>query len=172
MNPVRIGFVLRLAGASKTAVNSKNVIRNTSALQKCFFSTSRPVSSEFRRALDSFKSRNATILAACLGFGAVGIYSFQRGKNSHKAQVANSIESSLGTNIPDAKPTRRIRGSVDNKKLKLTLYQYQSCPFCCKVRAYLDFKGLSYDVVEVNSVSRKELNWSKYKKVVNFDNCF
>ena len=171
MNPVRIGFVLRLAGASRTAVNSKNVVRDTSALQKCFFSTSRPVSS-FRQMADKLKTHNATLIAACLGIGAVSIYSFKKRKNFNKAAAANSIESSLATNIPDAKPTRRIRGSVDNNKLKLTLYQYQSCPFCCKVRAYLDFKGLSYDVVEVNSLSRKDLNWSKYKKVDNFNNRF
>ena len=49
--------------------------------------------------------------------------------------------------------------------LKLSLYQYQTCPFCTKVRTYLDYKGISYDVVEVNSVKRKEMKWSKYKKV-------
>ncbi|ESO04932.1 hypothetical protein HELRODRAFT_78591 [Helobdella robusta] len=64
------------------------------------------------------------------------------------------------------KVTKRIRSNTDNNhNLKLTLYQYQSCPFCCKVRAYLDFKGLSYDIVEVNSVTQKEIKWSSYKKV-------
>lgn len=33
------------------------------------------------------------------------------------------------------------------------------------MRAFLDFKGLSYDVVEVNSMTKKELDWSTYKKV-------
>ena len=59
----------------------------------------------------------------------------------------------------------QIRSKTDSTGLKLMLYQYQSCPFCCKVRAYLDYHGFSYDVVEVNSVLRSEIQWSKYKKV-------
>ena len=59
----------------------------------------------------------------------------------------------------------KVRSNTDSTGLKLTLYQYQSCPFCCKVRAYLDNRGFSYDVVEVNSVWRTEIRWSKYKKV-------
>jgi len=53
----------------------------------------------------------------------------------------------------------------DDSGLTLTLYQYQTCPFCCKVRAFLDYYGISYDVIEVNPVLRKELKWSAYKKV-------
>ena len=49
--------------------------------------------------------------------------------------------------------------------LKITLYQYATCPFCCKVRAYLDYYGYTYDIVEVNSITRKQVNWSTYKKV-------
>ncbi len=59
----------------------------------------------------------------------------------------------------------QIKHDTDMTGLKLTLYQYQTCPFCCKLRSYLDYYGFSYDVVEVNSVSRKQLKWSKYKKV-------
>ena len=33
------------------------------------------------------------------------------------------------------------------------------------MRAFLDFSGLSYDVVEVNSVTKKQVSWSDYKKV-------
>ena len=39
------------------------------------------------------------------------------------------------------------------------------CPFCKKVRAFLDFSGLSYDVVEVNPVTKQQCSWSAYKKV-------
>jgi glutaredoxin len=48
---------------------------------------------------------------------------------------------------------------------KLTLYQYVTCPFCCKVRAYLNYNRIPYDIVEVNSVMRSETKWSIYKKV-------
>uniref|UniRef100_A0A1A8QKM1 Prostaglandin E synthase 2-like n=3 Tax=Nothobranchius TaxID=28779 RepID=A0A1A8QKM1_9TELE len=49
--------------------------------------------------------------------------------------------------------------------LKLTLYQYKTCPFCSKVRAFLDYYGLEYDIVEVNPVMRQEIKWSSYRKV-------
>jgi len=49
--------------------------------------------------------------------------------------------------------------------LKITLFQYQTCPFCCKARAFLDYFGFAYDVIEVNSVLRTQVKWSKYKKV-------
>ncbi|XP_068455008.1 prostaglandin E synthase 2 [Clinocottus analis] len=49
--------------------------------------------------------------------------------------------------------------------VKLTLYQYKTCPFCSKVRAFLDYHGLQYEIVEVNPVMRKEIKWSVYRKV-------
>lgn len=59
----------------------------------------------------------------------------------------------------------KIRIPGDSSGLKLTLYQYQTCPFCCKVRAFLDYYGISYDVVEVDPVLRQSIKWSMYKKV-------
>ncbi|XP_055456706.1 prostaglandin E synthase 2 isoform X2 [Psammomys obesus] len=49
--------------------------------------------------------------------------------------------------------------------LQLTLYQYKTCPFCSKVRAFLDFHSLPYKVVEVNPVRRAEIKFSSYRKV-------
>lgn len=49
--------------------------------------------------------------------------------------------------------------------MKLTLYQYKTCPFCSKVRAFLDYYGLPYEIVEVNPVMRQEIKWSTYRKV-------
>ena len=39
----------------------------------------------------------------------------------------------------------------------VTLYQFELCPYCHKVRAGLDLKGISYRKVEVNPMSKKEL---------------
>lgn len=36
------------------------------------------------------------------------------------------------------------------------LYQYETCPFCNKVRAYLDFEGIRYRTVEVNPLTKAE----------------
>ncbi|XP_034027104.1 prostaglandin E synthase 2 [Thalassophryne amazonica] len=49
--------------------------------------------------------------------------------------------------------------------LKLTLYQYKACPFCCKVRTFFDYYGLLYEVVEVNPLMKHEIKWSSYRKV-------
>ncbi|XP_044052080.1 prostaglandin E synthase 2 [Siniperca chuatsi] len=54
---------------------------------------------------------------------------------------------------------------VSGEGLKLTLYQYKTCPFCSKVRAFLDYHGLPYEIVEVNPVMRHEIKWSAYRKV-------
>ena len=50
--------------------------------------------------------------------------------------------------------------------LKVTLFQYQTCPFCCKARAFLDYFGVNYDVIEVNSVLRE---MAKSRLVISFD---
>lgn len=53
----------------------------------------------------------------------------------------------------------------DSTGLDLILFQFQTCPFCCKVRAFLDYSGLSYSVVEVDAVLRQSIKWSPSKKV-------
>lgn len=47
----------------------------------------------------------------------------------------------------------------------ITLYQYQSCPFCSKTRAFLDYYGIKYGKVEVNPLFKREMKFSTYKKV-------
>ncbi|KAI3816225.1 hypothetical protein L1987_15917 [Smallanthus sonchifolius] len=48
---------------------------------------------------------------------------------------------------------------------EIVLYQYESCPFCNKVKAFLDYYDVPYKAVEVNPLSKKEIKWSDYKKV-------
>ncbi|GIW23126.1 MAG: hypothetical protein KatS3mg068_2133 [Candidatus Sericytochromatia bacterium] len=52
-----------------------------------------------------------------------------------------------------------------SKKYDIKLYQYEVCPFCCKVKAYLDYKKLNYEIIEVNPLNKKEIAFSSYKKV-------
>lgn len=63
--------------------------------------------------------------------------------------------------------TRNIQSTQCSSISKplFTLYQYQTCPFCCKTRAVLDYYGFDYKIVEVNPLSRKEIKFSKYRKV-------
>ena len=39
----------------------------------------------------------------------------------------------------------------------LTLYQFELCPYCHKVKAGLELKGIPYRKVEVNPMSKHEL---------------
>ncbi|KAB2082372.1 hypothetical protein ERO13_A05G184900v2 [Gossypium hirsutum] len=48
---------------------------------------------------------------------------------------------------------------------EVVLYQYEACPFCNKVKAFLDYYSIPYKIVEVNPISKKEIKWSDYKKV-------
>lgn len=48
---------------------------------------------------------------------------------------------------------------------QLTLYQYEVCPYCCKVKAFLDYHHVPYSCVEVSPLGKKELSFSDYKKV-------
>lgn len=67
--------------------------------------------------------------------------------------------------MPPIKPTCRIEGPT-KLNFDLTLFQYCSCPFCCKARAFLDYFGVNYNIVEVNPVLRQQLKWSgSYRKV-------
>lgn len=48
----------------------------------------------------------------------------------------------------------------------IVLFQYDVCPFCCKLKAVLDFYKMPYTCVEVGPLFKTELKWSeKYKKV-------
>lgn len=75
----------------------------------------------------------------------------------------------LSPNILNEKPRtsimRKIINPNDKTDLDIILFQFQTCPFCCKVRAFLDFSGLSYSLVEVDAVLRDSIKWSKSKKV-------
>ena len=47
----------------------------------------------------------------------------------------------------------------------LTLYQFDSCPFCWKVKALLNYAKQDYETVEVTPFGMKELDFTDHKKV-------
>ena len=55
--------------------------------------------------------------------------------------------------------------AVDNKP---TLYGFQTCPFCWKVRSLLNWKGVDYSSVEVDPMTKAEIKWANWKSVPVF----
>uniref|UniRef100_A0A8B9LHT1 Prostaglandin E synthase 2 n=1 Tax=Astyanax mexicanus TaxID=7994 RepID=A0A8B9LHT1_ASTMX len=92
--------------------------------------------------------RGALGCALALG-GGLGLY---RALNSSSPPALQSLR---------AEPPAPDIGA----DLNLTLYQYKTCPFCSKVRAFLDYHRIPYEIVEVNPVMRQEIKWSTYRKV-------
>nr|CAG4634877.1 EOG090X08KD [Alona affinis] len=121
------------------------------------------------------KGRNGKILsklkllAVAFSVGSLFGLGYLYKKMNYKPMPIANIDSGNDLLFSKLPPKERIAKSFvnenDTSNLQLTLYQYEPCPFCKKVRAFLDFSGLSYDVVEVNSVTKRQLNWSAYKKV-------
>ena len=66
------------------------------------------------------------------------------------------------TGVQNSPVTERV---VDNKP---TLYGFQTCPFCWKVRSLLNWKGVDYSAVEVDPMTKAEIRWSNWKSVPVF----
>lgn len=62
---------------------------------------------------------------------------------------------------------RLLSSAAARSRPAVTLLQYEMCPFCCKVKAFLDYRNAPYRTVEVNPLSKKELKAlrGEFKKV-------
>ncbi|XP_058780802.1 uncharacterized protein LOC131654896 [Vicia villosa] len=83
---------------------------------------------------------------------------------------SNTVEfryysSSTATSL--AQQDLKAKSSEQNRfnPKEVVLFQYEACPFCNKVKAFLDYYDIKYKVVEVNPMNKKEIKWSDYKKV-------
>lgn len=131
-----------------TCIQTISLLRKTNAIQSTRLST--------RYFYTSTRNHeNGKRLTAILGvFGGLGVgtlYAFSTQTNASDLSV---IEDST-------------KQTTENPKMpSVVLYQYHTCPFCCKVRAFLDYYGIEYSIVEVNPLSKKEVKFSKsYRKV-------
>lgn len=63
--------------------------------------------------------------------------------------------------------------NLHNKKrdIQTKLYRYTTCPWCCTVKAFLDYHRIPHECVEVDPMIKSQIADSKYKKVpqVRFD---
>lgn len=85
--------------------------------------------------------------------------------NVHAASFSSS--SSPSSTLPPDTSASAPAPSLKWKNNDIVLYQYQTCPFCNKVRAYLDFHRIPYTIVEVNPMTKSAIRkFSKdYQKV-------
>lgn len=75
------------------------------------------------------------------------VYTSYKSKDAHL--IHERQEAFVVDELPKIKVIRKIVNPKDNHNLDLVLFQYQTCPFCSKVRAFLDASQFSYSVVEV-----------------------
>ncbi|BAF14216.1 uncharacterized protein [Oryza sativa Japonica Group] len=113
----------------------------------------------------------ASTAAAAAGGGRLGVQpsppsqaSSSSSSRAMPAGIAGAVSFSL-TFATMAAAEAKERPPMDLLPQNVVLYQYQACPFCNKVRAFLDYHDIPYKVVEVNPLSKKEIKWSEYKKV-------
>lgn len=89
---------------------------------------------------------NGVGVGLVVGIGYAG-YASYKSKDAHL--VHERTEPFVLDALPEVKIIRKIVNPNDKHNLDLVLFQYQTCPFCCKVRAFLDGNQFSYSVVEV-----------------------
>ncbi|CAI5739575.1 unnamed protein product [Peronospora destructor] len=105
---------------------------------------------------------NRVLSTRCQSIGSVSIFPW-----FHQAFALTAA--AIGTSAACAfcsasacsiqKPSATVLPSV-------VLYQYEPCPYCCKVKAVLDYLQIPYEVVEVNPVTKKETKeFTDYSKV-------
>ena len=146
------GRVFRLTQLNVHSLLSKSVLnRGFNCSKRRVFSSGAYRSNGFDR-----DHRLAAILAGSCGLAlaATAVFTYRVLCNDTKARPIKVSESESDTSFMPGVP-----------KLTVTLYQYQNCPFCGKVRAFLDYYGVDYTIVEVNPLWKKEISFSKYRKV-------
>ncbi|KAI3745812.1 hypothetical protein L6452_08223 [Arctium lappa] len=84
------------------------------------------------------------------------------GQNSAAWKVCYSSVASAARELHEKDLPQPNRNYVPND---VVLYQYQACPFCNKVKAFLEYYDIPYKIVEVNPINKKEIKWSDYRKV-------
>ncbi|XP_069093092.1 prostaglandin E synthase 2 isoform X2 [Pleurodeles waltl] len=91
----------------------------------------------------------------------VGLRHVSRAGSKHQMALVSHVTA------PDRRPCclADSKMALSEGDLPLTLYQYQTCPFCSKVRAFLDYHKVPHEIVEVNPVLRSEIKFSSYRKV-------
>lgn len=151
-------------------ITARAFVRNLAQNHRCL--NNRLTTNPSYRLLSSKTAKSSTsntkrfLISSGIGTGigaGYAVYASVRDKTDHL--IHEETEVYTLDKLPNARISRKVVNHNDKTDLDLVLFQYQTCPFCCKVRAFLDSKGFSYSVVEVDALLRQDLKWSPYKKV-------
>lgn len=125
---------------------------------------------ENQKRLSSSLVRKTSLVDCALRLGGTtafvggGIFYY----NTSCRSLAKSSESPKD-NIVITTPRSISSVELDNiiKNKEITLYQYEACPFCSKVRSFMDYNDIPYHIIEVNPMKKKALEKisPEYKKV-------
>ncbi|KAI3725495.1 hypothetical protein L1987_65285 [Smallanthus sonchifolius] len=83
-------------------------------------------------------------------------------RNCGGCNMSYSTAASAARDLDEKELPQSNKNYVPND---VVLYQYQACPFCNKVKAFLEYYDIPYKIVEVNPINKKEIKWSDYRKV-------
>ncbi|KAA8492650.1 Prostaglandin E synthase 2 [Porphyridium purpureum] len=124
-----------------------------------------------REEAGSFSPLKSVLRGATIS-GAVLYSGLAMQMNTHSAGLfpvvhaeAAAMGSTSGAGSGRAMSTMSADSSSTTEPMDIVLYQYEVCPFCNKVRAFLDFHKIPYKTVEVNPMNKAEIKFSEYKKV-------
>ncbi|XP_018790047.1 PREDICTED: prostaglandin E synthase 2 isoform X2 [Bactrocera latifrons] len=162
MSTLRMGINRRIAAS----IVGRSIECNVSPAYRSIGAQCRRYASQVTPKRNGTSTFKLALIGAGIGAAsgtAYSVYGNWKDKSSHMEH--QRIPPKILKELPDVKITKRFINPNDKSNLNIILFQYQTCPFCCKVRAFLDFMGISYSVVEVDAVLRQDIKWSEQKKV-------
>merc|ERR1719487_2485447 len=83
---------------------------------------------------------------------------------SNAAQDQEKLQAGLAW-LRQSAESRKAGGSVATSGPGLELFRFTTCPYCGKVKAFLDYYGVPHELVEVDPMFKTQLGESEYKKL-------
>mmetsp|Transcript_6163 Transcript_6163/g.14064 ORF Transcript_6163/g.14064 Transcript_6163/m.14064 type:complete len:307 (-) Transcript_6163:88-1008(-) len=101
-----------------------------------------------------------SVAAAAVG-GAGGYVMYKQRLKDNKAVSAEDFNAAQD----QAKVSMALRAAASREAAGLQLYRYTTCPYCGKVKAFLDYFRIPHEAVEVEPMFKSQLARSEYKKL-------
>lgn len=146
-----------LRSVQRSRMANVTLLRSISTSTAAFAAAPAPSSSRAPRRR-SFLTRHPKKLAVgvlALGSGAAYLSTQSRSGAAASGSVAPPLPP---FNLDDYRGLGSL--AAFKTQQEIVLYQYETCPFCNKVRAFLDYSGIRYRTVEVNPLTKAEKNVS------------